>query len=63
MSAALKVTCKSSSYSRAVSCREGAPILTIYSPDLLTTQNEFVDVLKMRDEAKQKGNKPVLEST
>src|SRR5262245_57247913 len=40
-----------------------APILTIYSPDLLTTQNEFVDVLKMRDEARQKGNKPVLEST
>jgi len=37
MSAALKVTCKSSSYSRAVSwSRRKAPILTIYSPDLLT---------------------------
>jgi Cu(I)/Ag(I) efflux system membrane fusion protein len=30
---------------------------------LLTTQNEFVDVLKMRDEAKAKGNQFVSEST
>src|SRR5439155_2670240 len=29
----------------------------------LTTQNEFVDLLKMRDEARAKGNKAVLEST
>ncbi|MCI0536030.1 MAG: efflux RND transporter periplasmic adaptor subunit [Verrucomicrobiales bacterium] len=50
-------------FSRGELVEKDAPILTIYSPDLLTTQNEFVDVLKMRDEAKQKGNKPVLEST
>src|SRR5438093_7637968 len=50
-------------FSRGELVEKGAPLLTIYSPDLLTTQNEFVDVLKMRDEAKQKGNKPVLEST
>ena len=50
-------------FSRGELVEKGAPILTIYSPELLTTQNEFVDVLKMRDEAKQKGNKPVLEST
>jgi Cu(I)/Ag(I) efflux system membrane fusion protein len=49
--------------SRGELVEKDAPILTIYSPDLLTTQNEFVDVLKMRDEAKQKGNKAVLEST
>jgi hypothetical protein len=50
-------------FSRGELVEKDAPILTIYSPDLLTTQNEFVDVIKMRDEAKQKGNKPVLEST
>jgi Cu(I)/Ag(I) efflux system membrane fusion protein len=42
---------------------KGAPLLTIFSPDLLTTQNEFVDMLKVRDQARDKGNKPVLEST
>ena len=50
-------------FSRGELVEKDAPILTIYSPDLLTTQNEFVDVLKMRDEAKQKGNKPVMDST
>jgi RND family efflux transporter MFP subunit len=50
-------------FSRGELVEKDAPILTIYSPDLLTTQNEFVDVLKMRDEAKQKENEPVLEST
>ncbi len=50
-------------FSRGEPVEKDAPILTIYSPDLLTTQNEFVDVLKMRDEARQKGNKPVLDST
>jgi Cu(I)/Ag(I) efflux system membrane fusion protein len=38
-----------------------APLLTIYSPDLLTTQNEFVDVLRTRDETGTKGDKAVLE--
>ena len=39
-----------------------APILTLYSPDLLTTQNEFVDVLKTRDETLGKGDPVVQES-
>src|SRR5438093_5630623 len=50
-------------FSRGELVEKEAPLLTIYSPDLLTTQNEFVEVLKMRDEAKEKGNKAVLEST
>lgn len=40
-----------------------APLLTIYSPDLLTTENEFLDVLKTRDEITGKGDKVVLEGT
>jgi len=40
-----------------------APLLTIYSPDLLTTENEFLDVLKTRDETQSKGDRVVLEST
>jgi Cu(I)/Ag(I) efflux system membrane fusion protein len=50
-------------FSRGERVEKDAPILSIYSPDLLTTQNEFVELLKMRDEARQKGNKPVLDST
>jgi Cu(I)/Ag(I) efflux system membrane fusion protein len=50
-------------FSRGELVEKGAPLLTIYSPDLLTTQNEFVQVLKMRDEAKAKSNQMVLEST
>jgi Cu(I)/Ag(I) efflux system membrane fusion protein len=50
-------------FSRGELIEKGAPILTIYSPDLLTTQTEFVDVLKMREDAKAKGNQAVLEST
>src|SRR6185503_13273620 len=49
-------------FSRGESVEKGAPILTIYSPDLLTTQNEFVEVLKMRDEAGAKGSQAVLQS-
>ncbi len=50
-------------FSRGELVEKDAPLLTIYSPDLLTTQNEFVDLLKMRDQAKEKGNKAVLDST
>ena len=49
-------------FSRGELIEKDAPILTIYSPDLLTTQNEFVDVLRMRDEAKTKGNQALLQS-
>src|SRR5260370_41139016 len=31
-----------------------APLLAIYSPDLLTSEREFVELLGMRDEAKTK---------
>ena len=50
-------------FSRGEPIEKDAPILTIYSPDLLTTQNEFVDILKTRDEAREKGSKSVLAST
>jgi Cu(I)/Ag(I) efflux system membrane fusion protein len=33
---------------------KGAPLLSIYSPDLLTSEREFVELLRMRDEAKTK---------
>ncbi|HZC22705.1 MAG TPA: efflux RND transporter periplasmic adaptor subunit, partial [Candidatus Binatia bacterium] len=39
---------------------KNAPLLTLYSPDLLTTENEFVDLLKARDEAQAKGGQAVL---
>jgi membrane fusion protein, copper/silver efflux system len=42
---------------------KNAPLLTIYSPDLLTAQNEFVNLLKTRDEAKEKNQQAVLETT
>jgi Cu(I)/Ag(I) efflux system membrane fusion protein len=50
-------------FSRGEMVEKNAPLLTIYSPDLLTTQNEFVDLLKARDDAQVKGGNAVLEST
>jgi Cu(I)/Ag(I) efflux system membrane fusion protein len=50
-------------FSRGELVEKDAPLLTIYSPDLLTTQNEFVDLLRARDEAQTKGSRAVLEST
>ncbi len=50
-------------FSRGEPVERDSPLLTIYSPDLLTTQNEFMQVLKMRDEVKTKANQAVLEST
>jgi RND family efflux transporter MFP subunit len=50
-------------FSRGELVDKNAPLLTLYSPDLLTTQNEFTDLLKARDEARAKGDKIVLEST
>jgi Cu(I)/Ag(I) efflux system membrane fusion protein len=50
-------------FSRGELVEKDAPLLTIYSPDLLTTQREFVDLLKMRDEARVKNSTAVLEST
>jgi len=50
-------------FSRGELVEKDAPILTIYSPDLLTTQREFVDLLNMRDEAKAKNSRAVIDST
>jgi len=50
-------------FSRGELLEKDAPILTLYSPDLLTTQNEFAEVLRTRDDAKTKGHQAVLEST
>jgi len=40
-----------------------APLLTIYSPDLLTAQSEFINLLKTRDDARAKNEQAILEST
>jgi membrane fusion protein, copper/silver efflux system len=50
-------------FSRGELVQKGAPLLTLYSPDLLTTQNEFADLLQAQDEARTNGSKAVLEST
>ena len=36
-------------FSRGETVEKNAPLLTIYSPDLLTTQKEFVDLLQRRE--------------
>ena len=33
---------------------KGAPLMSIYSPDLLSTEREFVELLRMRDEARSR---------
>jgi RND family efflux transporter MFP subunit len=38
------------------------PLLTIYSPDLLTTQREFLNLLQMRDEAQKAHSEAALKS-
>jgi Cu(I)/Ag(I) efflux system membrane fusion protein len=50
-------------FSRGELVEKDAPLLTIYSPDLLTTQNEFVDLLNAREESKTNGSSAVLKST
>jgi Cu(I)/Ag(I) efflux system membrane fusion protein len=49
-------------FSRGELLEKDAPILSLYSPDLLSTQNEFVNVLKSRDDAKARGNPAASES-
>jgi Cu(I)/Ag(I) efflux system membrane fusion protein len=38
------------------------PLLTIYSPDLLATQRELVDLLRMRDNARQSGSATAMQN-
>ena len=42
---------------------KNAPLLTLYSPELLTTQKEFVDLLRNRDETQTNRNTATREST
>jgi len=50
-------------FSRGELVEKDAPLLTLYSPDLLTTENEFLDLLKTRDQARAKNASIVTEST
>src|SRR5205823_3405312 len=50
-------------FSRGELVEKDDPLLTIYSPDLLTTQNEFLDLLKTRDQALSKNSAAVTEAT
>jgi len=40
----------------------GQPLLTIYSPDLLATQREFIEALRIRDESRQSSSAENLAS-
>jgi len=46
--------------SRGDLVEKNQPLLTIYSPDLLTTQREFLDLLRMRDEAEKAHSEAAL---
>jgi RND family efflux transporter MFP subunit len=48
--------------SRGELVEKDQPLLTIYSPELLTAQREFVDLLRMRDDAKKSGTTATFES-
>src|SRR5262249_46399962 len=50
-------------FSRGEVVEKDAPLLTLYSPDLLTTQNEFLDLLKTRDQSRAKNAAVVTETT
>jgi Cu(I)/Ag(I) efflux system membrane fusion protein len=41
---------------------KGQVLMDIYSPDLAATQNEFIDLLAMRDKAKQSGSSATQEN-
>src|SRR5439155_17829240 len=42
--------------------RAGQPLMSIYSPDLLTTQREFVDLLRRRDNARSQTSEMVADN-
>jgi membrane fusion protein, copper/silver efflux system len=41
---------------------QNQPLLTLYSPELLTTQREFVDVVRMREQARKSGSQAAIEN-
>jgi membrane fusion protein, copper/silver efflux system len=47
-------------FSPGESVEKGAPLLSIYSPELFTAQKEFVNALTMRDNARGKNSAEVL---
>ena len=49
-------------FSRGELVEENQPLLTIYSPELLTTQQEYLDALRLLDEAKQAGQKLMVDN-
>ncbi|MDB6023398.1 MAG: Efflux transporter, family, subunit [Pedosphaera sp.] len=49
--------------SRGDVVEKNQPLLTIYSPDLLTTEQEFLNLLRMRDEAQKSHAEAVQQST
>ena len=49
-------------FSPGESVEKGAPLLTIYSPELYTAQKEFANALAMRDNARTNGSADVLSS-
>jgi len=49
--------------SRGEQVEQNQALLTLYSPELLTTQREFLDLLRMRDQAQQSGSSYAAESS
>jgi Cu(I)/Ag(I) efflux system membrane fusion protein len=49
-------------FSRGEVIDKGAPLLTIYSPELLTAQKEFVNALRMREDARNNNSPDLLSS-
>jgi len=48
--------------SRGELVEKGQPLLSIYSPDLLTTEREFLEALRLRDEAQKSETGAALQS-
>jgi Cu(I)/Ag(I) efflux system membrane fusion protein len=49
--------------SRGDLVEKNQPLLTIYSPDLLTTEQEFLNLLQMRDEAQKSHSEAIQQSS
>lgn len=49
-------------FSKGEAVTKDAPLLTFYSPDLLAAQNELLNLLKARDEAKNRGSRTAQEN-
>ena len=49
-------------FSPGESIEKNSPLLTIYSPDLLTTENEFLGLLRARDQARTNSDSTLSES-